>query len=278
MKNNLLITFSGGRTSAFMARFIQVNPAYENYNKAYVYANTGKEHENTLKFIDQCDKEWGLGIVWIEADVVHKKGKGTKYKVVNFETASRNGEPFEEVIKKYGLPSKLYRHCTRELKEVPMHKFAKDHFGSKDYKTALGIRADEQHRISTNLDYIYPLNTLQLDEKFIRQWWDKQSFNLELKDYQGNCDLCFLKSVRKKLTILTEAPNLSEWWDKQEKQNYREYQDKFDVYRDLTIEQLVEKAKQPFNKAIDLHELRQQQNSLFDLDLDIEFDCYCKNT
>jgi len=73
MKKNLLITFSGGRTSAFMARFIQVNPAYEDYNKLYTYANTGKEHENTLKFIDQCDKEWGLGIVWLEADVVHEK-------------------------------------------------------------------------------------------------------------------------------------------------------------------------------------------------------------
>jgi len=278
MEKKLLITFSGGRTSAFMARFIQVNPAYEDYNKLYTYANTGKEHENTLKFIDQCDKEWGLGIVWLEADVIHEKRKGTKYKVVNFETASRDGEPFEDVIKKYGLPSKLYRHCTRELKEVPIHKFAKDYFGSKDYKTALGIRADEQHRISNNPAYIYPLDVLQLDEKFIRKWWDKQSFDLELKDYQGNCDLCFLKSVRKKLTILTETPNLYEWWDKQEKENYREYQDKFDVYRDLTIEQLVEKAKQPFNKAIDLHELRKQQNSLFDLDLDIEFDCYCKNT
>ena len=237
MEKKLLITFSGGRTSAFMARFIQVNPAYEDYNKLYTYANTGKEHENTLKFIDQCDKEWGLGIVWLEADVIHEKRKGTKYKVVNFETASRDGEPFEDVIKKYGLPSKLYRHCTRELKEVPIHKFAKDYFGSKDYKTALGIRADEQHRISNNPAYIYPLDVLQLDEKFIRKWWDKQ-----------------------------------------EKENYREYQDKFDVYRDLTIEQLVEKAKQPFNKAIDLHELRKQQNSLFDLDLDIEFDCYCKNT
>lgn len=275
---NLLITFSGGRTSAFMARFIQVNPAYENYNKLYTYANTGKEHENTLKFIDKCDKEWGLNIVWIEADVIHEKGKGTKYKIVDFNTASRNGEPFEEVIKKYGLPSKLYRHCTRELKEVPMHKFAKEHFGSKDYKTALGIRADEQHRISANPSYVYPLDLLQLDEKFIRQWWKKQSFDLELKDYQGNCDLCFLKSVRKKLTLLTETPNLSEWWDKQEKNNYREYQDKFDVYRDLTIEQLVEKAKQPFNKARDLQEIREQQKSLFDLDLDTEFDCYCKNT
>jgi len=278
MKKNLLITFSGGRTSAFMARFIQVNPAYEDYNKIYLYANTGKEHENTLKFINQCDKEWALGIVWLEADVVHEKRKGTKYKVVNFETASRNGEPFQQVIKKYGLPSKLYRHCTRELKEVPMHKFAKDYFGSKDYKTALGIRADEQHRISSNPALVYPLDALQLDEKFIRKWWDKQSFDLELKDYQGNCDLCFLKSVRKKLTLLTETPSLSEWWDKQEKENYREYQDKFDVYRDLTIEQLVEKAKQPFNKARDLHELREQQNSLFDIDLDIEFDCYCKNT
>ena len=88
---NILITFSGGRTSAFMCKLILESAKYDDCEKLIVYANTGKEHEETLKFIDRCDKEWNLGVVWLEADVQKEKGKGTKYKVVDFESASRNG-------------------------------------------------------------------------------------------------------------------------------------------------------------------------------------------
>jgi hypothetical protein len=272
---NILITFSGGRTSAFMCKLILESPKYKDYKKLIVFANTGKESEETLKFVDHCDKEWGLGVVWLEADVIHEKGKGTNYKIVDFETASRNGEPFKEVVKKYGLPSKLWRHCTREMKEQPIHKYAKEIFQG-DYLTAIGIRADEKHRLGSKPNNIYPLAEVGATETIIRNWWDKQPFDLKLKDYEGNCDLCFLKSIRKKLTIITENPNIADWWDKLEKDYSSETQPIFDVYRDLSIEQLVEKAKKPFNKAKDKHELNKQQTELFDFDMDIEFDCFCK--
>ncbi len=177
----ILVTFSGGRSSAFMAVFVK--NYYPNHEKLFVFANTGKEREETLIFVDKCDKEFDLNLVWLEADVNEEKGKGTNYKIVDFETASRNGEPFESVIKKYGLPSKLYRHCTRELKEVPIHKYAKEIL-RKDYLTAVGIRADEKHRLKNNENIIYPLSELNVDELFIRNWWKKQNFDLELKDYE----------------------------------------------------------------------------------------------
>lgn len=277
MKKKLLITFSGGRTSAFMARFIQLHDGYKDYEKLYIYANTGKEDENTLIFIDKCSKEWGIDVVWVEAEVIHEKGKGTKYKIVDFESASRKGQPFEQVIKKYGLPSKLYRHCTRELKEVPVHKYAKEILG-KGYYTAMGIRADEKHRLSARKKYIYPLVEINIDEKFIRNWWDKQSFDLDLKDYQGNCDLCFLKSVRKKLTIIKEIPNKADWWDEMEDKYSEEKQPIMDVYRDLSIPKLIKIAQEPFKKSIDKQEQRRGQGTLFDIDMDIEFDCFCKSS
>lgn len=56
----LLVSFSGGRTSAMMARMIQVSPCYEHYRKVYCFANTGKEREETLKFIHECDTHWGF--------------------------------------------------------------------------------------------------------------------------------------------------------------------------------------------------------------------------
>ena len=40
---NILVTFSGGRTSAFMAKYIKER--YCNDNILFVFANTGKEAE-----------------------------------------------------------------------------------------------------------------------------------------------------------------------------------------------------------------------------------------
>lgn len=272
---NILVTFSGGRTSAFMAKFIKER--YCNDNLLFVFANTGKEAEATLEFANKCDKEFGLNLVWLEADINEEKGKGTNYKIVDFQTASRNGEPFEAVIKKYGLPSKLYRHCTRELKENPINKYAKEILGS-DYVTALGIRADEKHRLKSDPKKIYPLAEIGVDELFIRGWWKKQPFDLELKDYQGNCDLCFQKSVRKRLTIIKENPETAEWWIDMENQFAKEFQDKMDMRNNLSVSDLVEMAKQPFSKAIDKQELRDSNPSLFELELDYEESCFCSRT
>lgn len=262
-----------------MCKFLMEHPAYAHREKLFLFANTGKEMEETLIFADRCDKEFGLNLVWLEADVNHEKGKGTEYKIVDFETASRKGEPFEAVIKKYGLPSKLYRHCTRELKEIPIHKYARKILGSA-YQTAIGIRADEPHRLKQKPGYVYPLAELNIDEKFIRSWWEKQPFDLGIKDYEGNCDLCFLKSKRKKLTLLSEKPHIADWWDEMEEKYGSEYQSKFDEIRDLTIKELVHLAQLPFQKAIDKQDLRNTQLSLFDFEteMDLEYDCFCKNS
>lgn len=270
----LLVSFSGGRTSAFMAKFLKER--YQNREMLFVFANTGKEREETLIFVDKCDKEFDLNLVWLEADVNEEKGKGTTYKIVNFKTASRNGEPFEAVIKKYGLPSKLYRHCTRELKEVPIHKYAKEVLGS-NYLTALGIRADEKHRLKANSKNIYPLAEIGVDEVFIRNWWKRQDFDLGIKDYEGNCDLCFLKSTRKKLTLISENENIADWWNEMEQKYNSIYQSKFDEIRNLSILDLVELAKQPFRKAIDKEEEREQTPQLFEPEFDLEYDCFCKS-
>ena len=275
MEKNILISFSGGRTSAFMAKLIQEHPKYKDYNKLFVYANTGKELEATLEFIDRCDKEFNLNLVWLEAKVIHEKQKGTQYTVTNFKEAKRNGEPFNEVVKKYGLPSKLFRHCTRELKQYPIDKYGKFYFKSK-YVEAVGIRADEKHRISLNPKKVYPLAEIGVDEKIVRDFWDRQPFDLALKDYEGNCDLCFLKSVRKKLTIIKQDPNTVEWWLDLEQNNITEQRPMLDVYRELSMPDLIRMAKQPFRVAADAHELRKQQHDLFDIDMDLEFDCFCK--
>lgn len=278
----LLISFSGGRTSAFMAKFLMQHEPLKDVEKIVCFANTGREFEQTLKFVDQCDKAWDLNVIWLEADVNKEKGKGTSFKIVDFESASRNGEPFEAVIAKYGIPNKQFPHCTRELKQIPIKKFMQS-LGYSDWTTAVGIRADEPHRLNRGEDpnfknpYFPLADDLKVDEEFIRRWWDSQNFDLEIKDYQSNCDLCWKKSKRKRLTLLSESPNISDWWQRMEvKYGKGEYQ--FDQREGLTIEDLIEQSKKPFQKAIDKHELRKQQESLFDPEMDIEYSCFCKSS
>jgi hypothetical protein len=52
----------------------------------------------------------------------------------------------------------------------------------------------------------------------------------------------------------------------------------FDNYRGLSLIDLLEQSKKPFNTSRDLHELRKEQGTLFDSDMDVEFDCFCKST
>ena len=264
-----------------MARFIQESPKYKDYDKVFTFANTGKEKEETLKFIDRCDKEWGLNIVWLEAKVINEKGKGTSYKIVDFKTASRNGEPFVDMLNKYPMPNNFASNCTRELKQRPIDKFVKE-LGYKEVITAIGIRHDERHRKSIHADkenLIYPLcDDIQVDYMFIRKWWANQCFDLEIKDYEGNCDLCFKKSMRKRLTLIKENPNIAKWWQEAEEKYGNEIVPRFDLRSNKTIKEIIELSKQPFRTVEDVYELSKTQGNLFEEELDIETDCFCKAT
>lgn len=269
-----VVLFSGGRTSAFLAKYMKEHPHYKNC--IFVFMNTGKEREETLQFADKCDKEFGLNLVYLEALVNNEKGKGTTYSIVDFKNASRNGEPFEAMLSKYPLPNNMASNCTRELKQRPIDAYLRDNYKDFDIIKVVGIRADEAHRKSVNAEIekvIYPLcDEVKIDSRFIRNWWEKQSFDLGLKDYQGNCDLCFKKSLKKRLTIIKENPESAKWWLEMEQKYSSEEIPRFDLRTNKSIEELVEMAQRPFTKAQDLHELSQQQCDLFEF----ETDCFCK--
>jgi hypothetical protein len=218
-KRNLLVSFSGGETSGFMAQYLKNNKS-DVYNMVFVFANTGEENEETLRFVDNCDKLFNLDVIWVEADVQHGERSGTKHKVVNFKTASRNGEPFEEVIKKYGIPNQAFPHCNRELKLAPIHSYIKNQLGWKNYDTAIGIRYDEVDRIVADrkkYNIIYPLiEDLRMTKPKINFWWSNQSFRLNLKGYQGNCKTCWKKSKKNLYTIAQENPSYFNFFKKME--------------------------------------------------------------
>lgn len=278
-KRLLVCTFSGGRTSAFMGLFLQTYPKYKDFDKLYIFANTGKELPETLDFVNKCDKEWNLNVVWVEAKINQQKGDGTSYTVVDYETASRNGEPFEAMLQKYPMPNNFASNCTRELKDRPINKFVKS-LGYSEVYTAMGIRYDEQHRKSNfanEKNIIYPLiDDIKVDNSFVRNWWDNQTFDLGIKDYQGNCDLCFKKSKRKRLTLISENPSIAKWWKEMEERFGTDKIPRFDLRTNKSIEELIEESKRPFQTVHDLHELSKTQCNLFDAEMDYETDCFCK--
>jgi len=212
---NLSISFSGGRTSAYMTNWLLENKRNDFENIVITFANTGQENEETLEFVDRCDKEWNLGVVWLEA-VVHEKGKGNTHKIVDFETADRSGKHFEDFIKKHGIPNAAAPKCTDELKLAPMRSYLRS-IGWKNgtYKTAVGIRVDEMDRISSRMveqNLIYPLcEYTKVTKQMVTLWWERQPFNLDLKEHQGNCKWCWKKSKRKLLTIAKETPEAFEF-------------------------------------------------------------------
>ena len=204
-KRNILVSFSGGKTSAYMAQRIKRENKTDNL--FFVFANTGQEREETLEFVERCDKEYGLNVVWVEAVVASDKGTGTRHKIVDFKTASRDGEPFESVMKKYGISNKSYPHCTRELKLAPINTWAKDNIKG-EYKTVIGIRIDEVRRVKGQKNIEYPLIGWKIDKYEINEFWRKQYFTLYLEEHQGNCKRCFKKSLKKLIRLVDEDKSM----------------------------------------------------------------------
>lgn len=209
------ISFSGGRTSAYMLwRVLQSNNGLP--DEAIVcFANTGKEDEATLQFVHDCETQWKVAIHWLEyCDAEKSKDR---FKTVNFETASRNGEPFTQLIsrKKY-LPNPVARFCTSELKILTIDRYLKS-LGIDDYATAVGIRADEQRRAAKMTDKLIPLVLAGIKQKDVQDFWNKNSFNLGLNFSNGvtplgNCDLCFLKGKSQIVSLIADKPERAIWW------------------------------------------------------------------
>lgn len=213
-----VVSFSGGRTSGYMLwRILQSNNGLPD-NAKVIFANTGKEEEATLKFVNDCSVNWNVPITWLEY-----LPEPPRYKEVNYETASRNGEPFAALIeKKQYLPNPVTRFCTVELKIRAIHRYLKDlgwdHNENMDW---IGIRADEPRRAAKVEKERVPLFVAGITSKDVGKFWSEQNFDLELpningKTYHGNCDLCFLKGYPQTLSLIQEKPERAIWWIEQE--------------------------------------------------------------
>ena len=242
-----VINFSGGRTSAYMTkRLIDEGGDY-----LVTFQNTGKELTQTLDFVNECDKRWNLGIVWLEYR------RPATFEVVTYKTASRNGEPYDQLLEQRpsAIPNMQFRYCTMELKIMTLKRYLKS-IGVNDYTSFNGIRYDEPRRWQkvkySDIDLELPLVKWKTTKADVLNWWKQQDFDLMVNEPYGNCDCCFLKGKGKLATIAKEKPELFDWWISKESKG-RQWK------KEITYQQIKDKA--------------QSQLGLWDNDP--SFECFC---
>ena len=229
-EGNIQISFSGGRTSAFMLHKILESNGNLPDRAKVVFTNTGKEMTETLDFIQECSHRWNVPVIWVEYEEIETKNS---FKIVNHNSASRNGEPFEKIIKRYGrLPNALQRFCTGILKVQTGAKYLQT-FKWKYWKNATGIRFDEKRRqkdgLINNWYYgWYPMIAAEHTIDDVESFWSKQSFKLKLpivngKTMMGNCDMCFLKSEAQIAMMMRQFPEKAQWWIDMEKKTGKQF-------------------------------------------------------
>lgn len=188
---NIFCSVSAGLSSVMMA--IKIKEWYPDHNIINVMANTSKERKESLDFMNECDKYFGLNLIWIEA-VFNERGKGVDYVIKDFDNLLTNGEIYEDGISKFGIPSVVNKWCNRDLKYEPMRKFADEVLGRNDYSIAIGIRADELDRVSDHYftnNIFYPLLDNNIDSRLRNKFWADKPIQIKIPAYKGNCDLCF---------------------------------------------------------------------------------------
>lgn len=223
MRQRLSISFSGGRSSAVMLHLIYAKEI-ERRPVVVTFANTGAEHPATLDFVRDVEKHWNIPIVWIEADINPVLGIGSRARVVTYETASRNGEPFEAAVAKKGVFNPAMLQCTNEMKKSPMRAYLREVMGwpLSSHSTAIGIRADEKDRINFEAmdrgELVYPLVEAGYTKEMVKAYMKRQPFDLELPgDHYGNCVTCFKKTDRKLYSIAQDDPSWFNLFDRLER-------------------------------------------------------------
>lgn len=232
-----LVSFSGGRTSAYMLHeILRAHDGQLPSDVVVAFANTGKEREETLRFVHECGSRWGVHVHWLEW-----RDDQLGFDVVGLNSASRLGEPFDALIdKKQRLPNGQERWCTEFLKVRPLHSLMRTiGFGEPgEYLEVIGLRHDEGHRILKGFARAetdgrrlgYPLGNAKVTKRDVQAFWwgadrryetsaQPQGFDLELPNLWGNCDLCFAMGVAIREERVRQNPHIAPWWSAAEKRH-----------------------------------------------------------
>lgn len=236
------ICFSGGRTSGLMLRrILDAHDGVLPEGVFVTFCNTGVERAETLDFVRDCEDRWSVPIRWLEYrrdpfdpanydEGKFRSQKGLPYTVeVSYETASRRGEPFFQLIrwqKDYRaaikglgalLPNPAMRTCTDQLKIKTSARWMAER-GLEPFDSVIGIRADEPRRLSFVRgqfgDIRHPLAAAGVVKADVHAFWKAQPFDLQLdpESDEGNCTLCFMKAREKVVRIMRKTREHDWFW------------------------------------------------------------------
>jgi len=212
------IAFSGGRTSGYMLhQILEANGDLPDRVEV-TFQNTGREMPQTLDFVAEVGRRWGVEITWLEY-----RAEKPFFEIVGRQGASENGEPFEALIEKRGfLPNQQARFCSTELKVRTAKRFLMT-LGWRYWTNCVGLRADEPHRLNKpkpkdRWTVWTPLADAGVGKHDVAAFWRAQPFDLALPNVRGNCwlgncDGCFLKSEASIAAFTRDFPDRAAWWE-----------------------------------------------------------------
>lgn len=241
------LSFSGGLTSGFMLK--RALEQFPNYRSEFItlFENTGKERKETLDFVHEVETKWEVPIIWLEyisvpasqipAGIFPTKRRNENlskavdasenahwFKIVDYERAARKSEPFDSFLSQSSaLPNATGRGCSAQLKIRTGMRYLFS-LGIHEFEANIGIRSDESHRAieiqatcESFLHPQFPLIDAGITIAEVENFWKLNDFTLNLKNYEGNCDLCFLKAKWKRMRLMKDNPGMADWWIEKEK-------------------------------------------------------------
>lgn len=241
-----IVSFSGGRTSAYLVYLMEQKRKVEDIKVDYVFIDTGAEHEATYDFVRAVVKKFNINLTILQAVINPELGKSSDYRVLSLNEMGWDLSVMREAVRKHGNFTVNRPFCTERLKTVPIKKYLQDNYG-KDYVSWLGIRADEPRRLKEKNKVKYLAEISDFEKQDVVNWWAKQSFDLQIDEHLGNCIFCIKKNDPKlALAQRCEPEKFEEWCELVRGEHVRPMPaDKFGVghiYRKwLTPENLIAK-------------------------------------
>lgn len=202
-----VVSFSGGRTSAYLVHLMEQKRVSENLNVKYVFMDTGAEHPKTYEFIRNVVRQWNIDLVCLRLVVDPKLGNANSYRVMNVDEICADLQPWVDACGKYGTPYVHGAFCTRTMKLEPFERYCKENYPD-GYHSWLGIRADEPRRLKPRDGVSYLADISDFDKQDILDWWREQPFDLDIPEHLGNCVFCIKKGINKIALAARDEPEM----------------------------------------------------------------------
>ena len=205
-----VVSFSGGRTSAYLCHLMVEQFGRENVD--FVFMDTGFEHPATYDFVKHVNTAFGLNLICLRGDFSRPLGDGVGFSVVNIKQCKQDFVPFSNMMVKYGVPYIGGMFCTDRMKLQPFKKYCDDKYGKGNYETWLGIRSDEPKRLTPKDGIRYLAEISDFEKQDVLDWWKKQYFDLQIDEWLGNCVFCPKKSNLKLAAAQRDEPEIYLQW------------------------------------------------------------------